>query len=55
MPHVWVIEIKVGNCWEPCSCAWIARKDAIRERDSYWKYNNPCNKFRVRKYVRQGE
>lgn len=49
--HIWIVEMKCGKKWGPCACANLARKDAEREKVFYWEYNNPNNKFRVKKYV----
>jgi hypothetical protein len=49
--HVWVIEIKDGKKWMPCADAHLTHGDAKREMAFYWMFNNPKDKFRVKKYV----
>lgn len=48
--HVWVVEIKCGGRWLPCASACLTRRDARREKTD-WQYQNPDDKFRVKKYV----
>ncbi|MGZ3235744.1 MAG: hypothetical protein ACXU8A_00040 [Burkholderiaceae bacterium] len=51
MMHIWIVEMKCGKNWEPCASAHLTRKDAKREMGFYWRFNNPVDKFRVKKYV----
>ncbi len=51
--HVYVIEMKNQKTkkWEPCADAHLTKKDAMREVDYYWRYDNKDDEFRVKKYV----
>lgn len=52
--RVWIVERSAdGKKWEPCGCSQLTRKDAIREKAFYWKYNHPEWRCRVSKYIRK--
>jgi hypothetical protein len=54
-PHVWVIEMLLGDKWEATVGTGISKKDALMFMRAEWKSNNPDDKFRVVKYVREKE
>jgi len=53
MRHLWIVELWNKDCkrWEPTVGAHLSRRDARREMEYDWRYNNPHDKFRVVKYV----
>jgi len=52
--YVWVIEVLNNKEWLPCSACGIS-KDSAKTRMKEWKKNNPCDKFRICKYVRDAQ
>ena len=54
MKYLWVIEINFsdGKGWFPTTCSCLSRTDA-RTAIKRWHKNNPCEKFRITKYVRE--
>ena len=51
MSHVWVVEMDCLGIWKPVKGIGITRADCRKEKRVF-KFNNPDDKFRVRKYVR---
>lgn len=53
---VWVIEVAdcSGKKWHPTCCWAESDREASRETAERIKARFPGNKFRVRKYVREG-
>jgi len=47
---VWVVEMKIGERWEPTVGCALERADAAGEL-AKWRGNNPHDAFRVRRYV----
>lgn len=53
--HIWVVEMLIGDKWQPTIGCGISKGDAIMRRRAEWSNNNPYDKFRVVKYVRDKE
>lgn len=54
MNYLWIVEIRGRNDkWLPTVGAYLTRKDAAHEIAYDWRYNNPKDKFRIRKYVQE--
>jgi len=50
---IWVVEMFTGKGWMPTVGVGLCREDVrIKKRD--WKKRNPDDRFRVRKYIREG-
>jgi len=52
-PHVWIIEILLNGKWEPTVGCGIGKSDTLMFMRAEWKSNNPSDKFRVTKYIRE--
>lgn len=52
--YLWVVEMLNNGRWEATVGCGISRESARREL-AEWKHNNPCDKFRIRKYKRAAE
>jgi len=50
--HIWVVEMNVHGKWQPTVGVALSR-DSAREELREWRENNPCDRFRVVKYVRE--
>jgi hypothetical protein len=46
---IWVVEMKVGNNWEPTIGVGLTREDGRLEL-ARWRGKNPTYKFRLVKY-----
>ena len=53
MSYLWVIEIFENGRWQATVGAGLTREDARREKKTYWEFNMPDDKFRIRKYSRE--
>lgn len=54
--YIWVVEmLSEKGKWEPTVGCYLTRSDARREKKYDWEYNNPKDKFRIRKYVAEKE
>ena len=51
MQHVWVVEMWMGDRWEPCSSCRLTKHDGAMAR-RVWESNMPDDRFRIVKYVR---
>ena len=51
--RVWVIEILIDDEWLTTADAYFTRKDARSDKLHYWEFNNPDDKFRIKKYIRE--
>lgn len=50
--HIWIIEMQNNRGrWEPTVGAYLTRKDAKREMEYDWQFNNPTDSFRIKKYI----
>lgn len=47
---IWVVEMKIGNNWEPTIRVGLTRK-AGRLELARWRGKNPADKFRLIKYT----
>lgn len=48
--YLWIIEIYENGKWMTTVGGGLSRQDARRDLVD-WKHNNPCDEFRIRKYV----
>jgi len=51
MKWVWVVEMWMGNRWEPCVSCRLKRHDAAMAL-RVWQGTLPDDRFRVAKYIR---
>ena len=51
MKLLWVVEMKIGDNWEPTVGVGLTRADARWEKKC-WEGGNPTDTFRVVKYER---
>ena len=52
--HIWVVEMLINKNWETTIGVKHTRS-AIRDDLFDWKYRNPGDKFRIRKYIPEDE
>jgi hypothetical protein len=52
--YIWVVEMLINKNWETTIGVKHTRS-AIRDDLFDWKYRNPSDKFRIRKYIPEDE
>ncbi|MFH1480764.1 MAG: hypothetical protein ABIG67_05825 [Pseudomonadota bacterium] len=54
MAHIWVVEILENGKWLPTTGVASSMREARDEKD-WWVTTNPQDKYRIKKYVREGK
>ena len=52
--RLWVIEMRIGQCWEPTVGVALAREEG-RKKLANWKRRNPNDRFQLVQYIVKGD